>query len=230
MQSRRTTSQLSGAQFAAITERKNWAKFGACAGNATGPEPGITWQSSDDVYIEWTIKYHDHGDSADKDAKDEWDDVDFKQLAARQVQAQLRSERFHQRLQQRKSNVNPSSSSIFHTPHRTITTQPTAATKGKYVPPFKRRGDTSVTTVYKKELVPEVKITNLSLNATHADVEELCTVFGPVKRVVFSRDKRTGAHRGIVYVTFEAQAHADKCIKMLDGHGYDHLILAVEKL
>lgn len=227
---RRAGRGLSKAQLEAIEQRKQWAKFGACSTIPPGTiEPGITWRSSDEVFIEWTTDTGDEDETNDNDEKDK--KVDFRALAARQVRAQLRSERFHQRLQQRKTNGAAASDTNGLSARLT---RPGSSSEGKYVPPFRRHGaNFSVpldTAEAKVETKAEVKISNLSLDATHADVEELCGVFGHVKRIVFSRDKlRPGYHRGIVYVTFDRQVHADKCIAMLDGHGYDHLILSVSK-
>lgn len=101
---------------------------------------------------------------------------------------------------------------------------------GKYVPPFMKdiqkaggpsgrggRDDTSA-----------IRISNLSESMTEADLEELVKKFGPHNKMYLARDKNTGLCKGFAYVHFKLRKDAAAAIELLNGHGYDHLILNVE--
>jgi translation initiation factor 3 subunit G len=72
-----------------------------------------------------------------------------------------------------------------------------------------------------------VRISNLSEDASEADVQELCRNFGAVRRVYIATDKRTGLPRGFAFVDFHNKSDAEKAIATLNGYGYDNLILSV---
>lgn len=189
-----------------VQHRRKWRKFGACADLISGgedSESGITRRSDQDIFIQWTCTTDEHDHDADA-LTEQNDDLDLKRKAAQQVEAELRVQRLRQRLAARKSEASHHSSS------------PTFASISKYLPPARRHRKTN-----------EVKISNLSLQASEADVEELCTVFGPITRIHVSRDRISGMPKGHAYVTFASEIHAEKCVRLLDRYGYDHLILSV---
>lgn len=186
-----------------VQQRLKWAKFGACADDKSGhedSESGVTRRSDQDVFIQWTCT----PDGPDHASTEQDDELALKRKAAQQVEAELRLQRLRERLAARKSKAPPQISS------------PTFASGSKYLPPARRHRRTN-----------EVKITNLSLQASEADVEELCKVFGPITRIHVSRHRYTGMAKGHAYVTFASEIHAEKCVRLLDRYGYDHLILSV---
>lgn len=189
-----------------VQHRHNWAKFGACVDGKSGVEDsecGITRRSDQDIFIQWTCTPDERDHDADASTEQD-DDLALKRKAAQQVEAVLRVQRLRERLAARKSKASPQISS------------PTLASGSKYLPPARRHRKSN-----------EVKISNLSLQASEADVEELCTVFGPITRIHVSRDRFTGMPKGHAYVTFASDIHAEKCVRLLDRYGYDHLILSV---
>jgi len=63
---------------------------------------------------------------------------------------------------------------------------------------------------------------------TEADLEELVKKIGPQSKMYLARDKNTGLCKGFAYVHFKQRKDAAAAIEILNGHGYDHLILSVE--
>lgn len=232
-------------------DRRKWARFGICAELGRSEEPSVTSIAKDEIFIEWVHHEDDDGgdDACSEEGATKVDRTpDFKKLAARQVKAQLKSERLHLRLEERKKGLRPTrASDTFDTSSHEVAkpslirdlarrsqteTSSSSSRKERYVPPALRVGCTSKTSyeqlpAERERYSGEVKIGNLSVNAAEADVEELCRTFGPVKRVYMKRNRRTGENQGVAYVTFERPIHAEKCIRLLNGYGYDHLILSV---
>eukprot|EP00911_Craspedida_sp_UC1_P001647 UC1_evm1s1247 len=73
-----------------------------------------------------------------------------------------------------------------------------------------------------------VRVTNLSENTREEDLRELFRPFGPIARVYLATDQETGLARGFAFINYHRKEDAQKAIDMLNGHGYDHLILNVE--
>ncbi|XP_074364864.1 uncharacterized protein LOC141705895 isoform X2 [Apium graveolens] len=103
-------------------------------------------------------------------------------------------------------------------------------TKAAYVPPNLRRGAerTSGSDMRRRTEENSVRVTNLSEDTREADLNELCRNIGPVTRTYVSTDQRTGVCRGFGFVNFLNREDAEKAIKVLNGYGYDNLILHVE--
>lgn len=215
-----------------VAARKKWPKFGECAGKADGLERGISTVSIDEINVEW-INNNDDND-------DEEEETNYREMAARDIQSRLKLERFRQRQEERKLGVanwaqmmsleaaakNPNA-----TPAPGTRPDPTPNTTGKYVPPSKRLGaggPTGGDSAYSRDDSATVRISNVSRNTEEADLEELCKAFGPTKRIFLSRDRETGESKGFAFVAFQNKSDAEKCIRRLDGYGYDHLILSVE--
>lgn len=215
-----------------VARRKNWKKFGACAGKSTGLERGVTTVSIDEINVEWI--------NNEDDDEEEEEETNYAELAARDIQSRLKMERFRQRQEERKLGVanwaqmmsleaaakNPSAP-----PAPGLRQETPANTTGKYVPPSKRGGTTGASTgesSYSRDDSATVRISNVSRNTEEADLDELCKTFGPIRRIFLSRDRETGESKGFAFVAFQNRSDAEKCISRLDGHGYDHLILSVE--
>lgn len=73
-----------------------------------------------------------------------------------------------------------------------------------------------------------IRIANLSDSTTETDLEDLVKPFGPIQKLYLAKDKGTNACKGFAYIHFKFRNDAAKAIKILDGHGYDHLILSVD--
>lgn len=59
-------------------------------------------------------------------------------------------------------------------------------------------------------------------------MNELFRPFGHITRVFILKDKNTGHSKGSAFVSFSTKEEAQKAIKVLNGYGYDNLILKVE--
>ncbi|XP_030369572.1 eukaryotic translation initiation factor 3 subunit G-2 [Scaptodrosophila lebanonensis] len=97
---------------------------------------------------------------------------------------------------------------------------------GKYVPPFMKDGGKGISR--ERDDSSAVRISNLSESMTEADLEELVKKIGPHTKMYLAREKNTGLCKGFAYVHFKFRKDAAAAIEILNGHGYDHLILSVE--
>lgn len=102
----------------------------------------------------------------------------------------------------------------------------------KYVPPSLRDGAAKRTEgsnmPRRDDIYAAIRIANLSDSVTETDLEELVKPFGPIQKLFMAKDKITGLCKGFAYIHFKFKNDAAKAISMLDGHGYDHLILNVD--
>lgn len=73
-----------------------------------------------------------------------------------------------------------------------------------------------------------IRIANLSDSTTETDLEDLVKPFGPIQKLYLAKDKQTGLCKGFAYIHFKFRNDAAKAISMLNGYGYDHLILNVD--
>jgi translation initiation factor 3 subunit G len=73
-----------------------------------------------------------------------------------------------------------------------------------------------------------IRIANLSDDTEEQDVRRLCEGFGPLARIFLSRDKETGRCKGFAFVCYRLKENAARAIQVLNGRGYDNLILHVE--
>lgn len=80
----------------------------------------------------------------------------------------------------------------------------------------------------RREDQPTLRVTNLSEDATDADIMDLFDRFGHVSRVFLARDRETGICKGFAFVSFTSREDAQRALEMIDGRGYDNLILRVE--
>ncbi|XP_017874792.1 PREDICTED: eukaryotic translation initiation factor 3 subunit G-B [Drosophila arizonae] len=95
---------------------------------------------------------------------------------------------------------------------------------GKYVPPFLKEGAKG----RERDDSSAVRISNLSESMTEDDLEELVKKIGPHTKMYLAREKNSGLCKGFAYVHFKYRKDAAEAIEILNGHGYDHLILSVE--
>lgn len=103
-----------------------------------------------------------------------------------------------------------------------------APKSGKYVPPFMKDSQKGGPGMRGRDDTAAIRISNLSESMTEADLEELVKKIGPQNKMYLARDKITGLCKGFAYVHFKQRKDAAAAIEILNGHGYDHLILNVE--
>ena len=108
-------------------------------------------------------------------------------------------------------------------------------TGSKYIAPHMRAGASSDAKAggaggdrEKRDEQPTLRVTNLSEDATEADVSELFKRFGHISRVFLARDRETGFCKGFAFVSFTMREDAQRAQEAIDGRGYDNLILRVE--
>ncbi|EDX12233.1 eukaryotic translation initiation factor 3 subunit G-2 [Drosophila simulans] len=104
---------------------------------------------------------------------------------------------------------------------------------GKYVPPFMKdgggiSGSKNWGRGRDRDDSSAVRISNLSESMTETDLEELVKKIGPHTKMYLAREKNSGLCKGFAYVHFKFRQDAAAAIEVLNGHGYDHLILCVE--
>ncbi|XP_023312507.1 eukaryotic translation initiation factor 3 subunit G-B-like [Anoplophora glabripennis] len=73
-----------------------------------------------------------------------------------------------------------------------------------------------------------IRIDNLHVSTTEIDLEDLVKPFGLIQKLYLAKNKQTGLCKGFADVHFKFRNDAAKAISMLNGYGYDHLILNVD--
>jgi len=73
-----------------------------------------------------------------------------------------------------------------------------------------------------------VRVTNLPEDTTYQDLKDLFSMTGKVQRIFLAKDKATQRCKGFAFVTYGCSEDAEKAIRTITGHRYDHLILKVE--
>lgn len=94
----------------------------------------------------------------------------------------------------------------------------------RYVPPYLKDS----AKVRERDDSSAVRISNLSDSMTEEDLEELVKKIGPYTKMYLAREKNSKLCKGFAYVHYKYRRDAAKAIEILNGHGYDHLILNVE--
>ena len=76
-----------------------------------------------------------------------------------------------------------------------------------------------------------VRVTNVAEAVSEADLRELCGRFGCVTRLYMAKDKQQmegRPNRGFAFVTFASRAEAGKAMELLQGYGFDDIVLKIE--
>lgn len=98
--------------------------------------------------------------------------------------------------------------------------------EGMYVPPSRKAGANGMPN--RPDFENSLRVTNLSENVTDQDLKDLFGPFGAITRVYVAYDRETGEHRGFAFVNFRDKRAAEHAMSVLDGYGFDNLILRVE--
>lgn len=106
---------------------------------------------------------------------------------------------------------------------------------GRYVPPSMRgKGSTSLADLKahgssrRDDDNNTLRVTNLSEDTREPDVYQLFSKFGRLSRVYVSLDRETQRCKGFAFVSFHERSHAEKALSVMNGYGFDSLILRVE--
>lgn len=202
-------------------QRKAWPKFG----DAASSNEGVTMQTTEDIPFERT--------NLSKKEEDEKKPADFKAAFASgdkaSVNVSIKEMLERRRMERQLMRARGMIPEADKPPEEDGPGGSGGAPKpGSYVPPSRRGEGTSEALDKKRRDENSVRVTNLSDDAREADLMELFRPFGPISRVYIAYDRETRQSRGFGFVNFMQRDHAAKAIEMLDGHGYDNLILRVE--
>lgn len=74
----------------------------------------------------------------------------------------------------------------------------------------------------------KIRVSNLPEDTTEEDLRELFSKFGRIMYVSLARHRPSNRPKGFAYITFSTQFEAERAIRGVARHGYDHLILNVE--
>lgn len=167
-----------------VEARKDWKKFGACAGKPPGPERGITSVLGEEVLIE---PFH-------KDT----------------IMLKLKTEAEKLGIKCRICNKTGHFSTFCPISAWKPSQQPLSEREGAYRPPQLRNKSSSYSVAEdRRENDPTIRIANLSEDAVEVDIHELCRPFGKMTKVYLGKD-RDGRCKGFAFVTFAYREDADR--------------------
>lgn len=216
-----------------IAVRKNWAKFGDSVDDRPGPNPATT-VGAEDVFMQF-ISSKEEENKVEEDSLDKLKSMGDKGVVkCRNCNGDHWTSKCPYRdtvlaggkvPDDKKPLVNPA------VPGTAVPELKPQSGSTKYVPPSMRdggnkRGDTIQ--MQRRDDTTAIRISNLSESTTDADLDELVKPFGSVIKQYLAKDKQTNLCKGFAYVHFRYRVEAAKAISVLNGYGYDHLILSVD--
>jgi len=221
-----------------IAVRKTWRKYGLSKNDKPGPNPATTI-TAEDVFMQFL--------SNKEEEKDEGEELKKKLLDAQKGQVKCRlCKEDHWTKQcpykdklQPLVGINEDGENEAGGPPGAPGGPPGAggapggSGPSKYVPPSmrndgKERKGESMISARGRDETATVRVTNLSENTREQDLQDLFRPFGDISRIFLAKDKNTGQSKGFAFINFRRREDAAKAIQVLNGYGYDHLILSVE--
>jgi len=207
-----------------VEERRQWKKFGECAGLPLGPERGIT-SLGDEVYLDLSGKVQ-AGEVKTKKLQPSADTNMKISIICRNC-----GRTGHWTLKcPYKDKLPTAGGSGSDMGGRSA---PDEGGKSVYRPPGARGGGTGGASLerdsrQRNDDPAKVRVTNLSEDTRESDLGELFRKFGPISRIYLAKDPSTGLSKGFAFVNYIYKEDAAKAIEKLNGYGYDNLILHVE--
>ncbi|KAF9928587.1 translation initiation factor eIF3 subunit g [Modicella reniformis] len=209
-----------------VAARKKWLKFGKEKGNGPGPDSATT-TVGDNI----NLRLSSNGQIAQE--VDERQESMKQQLQNKKILCRIcKGDHFTTKCPYKDSLGMEDAAATTSTPvaedsGNAAEEQPT----GKYVAPHMRGGASGSkgdSLRERREEQPTLRVTNLSEDATEADVSDLFNRFGHISRVFLARDRETNVCKGFAFVSFTIREDAQRALDAVDGRGYDNLILRVE--
>ncbi|KAF9583441.1 translation initiation factor eIF3 subunit g [Lunasporangiospora selenospora] len=207
----------------AVATRKKWPKFGKEKGSKPGPDPATT-NVGDNI----KLKLSSTGKVIEE--VDEKQEAIKQQLQNKKILCRIcKGDHFTTKCPYKDSLGVEDAGASTPPVEEAI---PEAEQQGsKYIAPHMRAGATPKdrdAMREKRDEQPTLRVTNLSEDATEADVSELFKRFGHISRVFLARDRETNVCKGFAFVSFTMRDDAERALEAIDGRGYDNLILRVE--
>ncbi|WVQ93797.1 hypothetical protein IAU59_000875 [Kwoniella sp. CBS 9459] len=211
-----------------VAERKQWSKFGLDKGKASGPDRKTTIIGEN---------LHFRIAPVSKAEPEQVDPVAAKPVAGKAVVCRLcQGGHFTAKCPYKEQlavidNMNTDGAEEEEEAGAAaggLAPRGTGGVGGKYVPPGQRAGGGQGESMFRsRDDLPTLRITSLSQDAEEDDVRELFARFGRIGRVSVVRDRETRVSKGLAFVSFEEKKSAEEAIKVMNGRGYDSLILSV---
>jgi len=222
-----------------ILARRQWAKFGECAGSKPGVEDNVTYLSGEVYKLDLRPRKQEEAKSENNPLAGLRDVVNASDRGDSIVQCRNCLKFGHWTLKcPERRKIGMSNDELAQQPDadapETPTPNSTTAGTNKYVPPSLRPGaardrdGASGRPRFDRDDANTLKVTNLSEDTTEDDIRELFRNFGHTTRVYLARDRVSGESRGFAFVTYQTRQDAERAVAGLNGHGYDSLILHVE--
>lgn len=235
-----------------VAERRQWAKFGASAKDAPGPQSDTT-SVGENIELYPRIGYR----AQEKDeAQSGMAELEAKKAALKTATVKCRicnGEHFTARCPFKGTMApegEPGVGPPADDPMAESAGGAAAGVKGSYVPPALRKGAssaagekmggkyerddlatlrvTNVRTVYLHVICPNANPSQVSEYAEEAEIRDMFERWGRVTRVFLAKDRDTGRAKGFAFVSFADRDDAAKACAKMDGYGYNNLILRVE--
>ena len=187
-----------------VEARKQWKKFGDCAGKSRGPEKGITMEG-DDVFLDSII------------AKKEDTSASSETVSLGVVCRTCGAQGDHW-----------TSKCPYKDKFSLDADDGARTSSGRFQSTPKPGSEESMQRIRERRDESTLRVTNLSDSTTEEDIKDLFRPFGNISRVYLVRDRQSGQSRGFAFVTFYEREKAAEALEKLNGYGYDHLILHLE--
>jgi len=219
----------------AIAMRKAWSKFGMSKDDKPGPNPQTT-VVAEEIWMQFVANKEEAEKDQEQSALDK-----LKATNKGVVKCRICKEDHWTTQCPYKDTLGPLKDSLTNAVERegqgaepaaaAVSAPAATSAGGKYVPPSRRGAEGRVGDTMpdrRRDDTAAIRVSNLSVNAQEADLQELFKGFGGIGRIFVAKDKTTGECKGFAFVNYYRKEDAAKAIATLNGFGYDHLILSVE--